>query len=62
MKFYWCSVGFTPEDAVSGNCGKYDELEYGCHSCPDWKQMSETEISNLPRQTSLLKENPKKVF
>lgn len=50
-KLYWCSKGFRPEDAASGSCRRFAKLEYGCHSCSDWKLMSESEIQSLLKET-----------
>lgn len=47
MKWYWCSVGYTPEEAL--DCEKYKKLPFGCHSCGDWKLMDESEIIKMEK-------------
>jgi len=45
--FMWCSVGFSPEDAVNGICKKFWCYQFGCQNCPDWELLPTEEIMSL---------------
>jgi len=51
-EWYWCSIGFYPEDVAQGKCRKFNRNAFGCSRCKDFKLMSTEEIIRLSLRTT----------